>query len=64
MKCLVIIFSINSSNEIINSINEFEDYFKNETLISVISNDLEKMNFRTNFTIDNHSVEIGISKLD
>ena len=59
-----IIFSIQSSDEIINSINKFESYFKNETLISSINNNLEEMNFRTNFSIGNHNVEIGISKLD
>ena len=59
-----ITFSIKSSDEVINSIDEFESYFKNETLISSINNNLEEMNFRTNFSIGNHSVEIGISKLD
>jgi len=59
-----IIFSIKSSSEIINSINKFENYFKNETLISSINNNLEEMNFRTNFSIGIYSVEIGISKLD
>ena len=59
-----IIFSINSSKEILESISKFEDYFKNETLISIIKNNLDEMDFKTNFKIDDYSIEIGISKLD
>ena len=59
-----IIFSINSSKEILESISKFENYLKNETLISVIKNDLDEMDFKTNFKIDDYSIEIGISKLD
>ena len=57
-------FSINSSKEILESISKFENYFKNETLISVIKNNLDEMDFKTNFKIDDYSIEIGVSKLD
>ena len=56
-------FAILASDEIIESINQFEDYFKNETLIESISNNLENMDYRTKFSINNQDVEIGISKI-
>ena len=58
-----IIFSLLASDEIISSVNKFEDYFKNETLTDSITNDLDNMNYRVKFKINNEDVEIGISKV-
>ena len=58
-----ILFSVSGSNEVIESINQFKDYFKNETLTDSIDNDLENMDYRTKFKINNQDVEIGISKV-
>ena len=55
-------FSIKSSSEILNSISKFEDYFKNETLVDLITNDLDSLDYKTSFKISNINVEIGISK--
>jgi isoleucyl-tRNA synthetase len=58
-----IIFSILASDEVISSVNKFEDYFKNETLTDSIINDLDNMDYRVKFKINNEDVEIGISKV-
>ena len=58
-----IIFSVLCSDEILDSINKFEDYFKNETLTDSITNDLENMDYRVKFRINNEDVEMGISKV-
>ena len=57
-----ILFAVNSSSKVLNSINEFEDYFKNETLIDSISNNIDDLDYKTNFKINNIEVEIAISK--
>ena len=56
-------FSMIASDEVNDSINKFEDYFKNETLTESIINDLENMDYRVKFKINNEDVEIGISKI-
>ena len=56
-------FSMIASDEVNDSINKFEDYFKNETLTESIINDLENMDYRVKFKINNEDVEIGISKV-
>ena len=58
-----IVFSILASDEVNDSINKFESYFKNETLTESIINDLENMDYRVKFKINNEDVEIGISKI-
>ena len=58
-----IIFSVLCSDEVLDSINEFEDYFKNETLTNSITNDLENMDYRVKFRINNEDVKMGISKV-
>ena len=58
-----IIFSILASDEVISSVNKFEDYFKNETLTDSITNDLDNMDYRVKFKINNEDVKIGISKV-
>ena len=55
-------FSIKSSSEVLNSISKFEDYFKNETLVDLIVDDLDSLDYQTSFKISNIDVEIAISK--
>ena len=57
-----IVFSLSGSDEVKQSINQFEDYFKNETLTDSITNDLENREYRVKFKINNKDIEIGISK--
>jgi len=55
-------FAISCPSIILDSINQFEDYFKNETLISSIVDDNE-LKHSVNFKIDGLEVKISISKI-
>ena len=55
-------FAISCPSIILDSINKFEDYFKNETLISSIVDDNE-LKHSVNFKIDGLEVKISISKI-
>ena len=50
------------NQKIHDSIEKFKDYLMNETLIELISEDVEKLDFKEDFTIDNIKVSISISK--
>ncbi len=56
-------FSIKSNDEVINSMNQFIDYFKNETLIHSIIKDINSLEFSEKFKIDGLEVQISISKV-
>lgn len=58
-----ITFGIISNKNVVNSMNKFEDYFKNETLIEQIVDDVGSLDFNENFKIDGIDVEIHISKI-
>ena len=56
-------FGIISNKDVVNSMYKFEDYFKNETLIEHITEDISSLNFNEKFKIDGINVEIYISKV-
>ncbi len=58
-----ITFGIISNKNVVNSMNKFEDYFKNETLIEQIIDDVGSLDFNEKFKIDGIGVEIYISKI-
>ena len=58
-----IYFGIKCNSEVINSIDKFKDYFKNETLIESIVEDVDSLDFTEKFKIDGIDVEISISKV-
>ena len=57
-----IIFALSGNQKIHNSISKFKDYFMNETLIASFSEDIEKLDFKEDFKIDDMKVSISISK--
>ena len=58
-----ICFGIKCSSEIIDSIDKFKDYFKNETLTESILQDINNLDFNEKFKIDGADVCIAISKV-
>ena len=56
-------FAFLGNQKIHDSIEKFKDYLMNETLIELISEDVEKLDFKEDFTIDNIKVSISISKI-
>ena len=56
-------FAFLGNQKIHDSIEKFKDYLMNETLIELISEDVEKLSFKEDFTIDNIKVSISISKI-
>ena len=56
-------FAFLGNQKIHDSIEKFKDYLMNETLIELISEDIEKLDFKEDFTIDNIKVSISISKI-
>ena len=57
-----ILFAVKSSSDILNSVKQFEDYFKNETLIDLVCDNIDSLEHKANFKINNVDVEIAISK--
>ena len=57
-----IIFALSGNQKIHDSISKFKDYFMNETLIAFFSEDIEKLDFKEDFKIDDMKVSISISK--
>ena len=58
-----IIFALSGNEKIHDSISKFKDYFMNETLIELISEDVEKLDFKEDFKINDTKVSISISKI-
>ena len=58
-----ILFAVKSSSDILNSVKQFEDYFKNETLIDLVCDNIDSLEHKANFKINNVDVEIAISKI-
>ena len=56
-------FSIKCSSEVSNAINQFKDYFQNETLVESMTNDLDSMDYSSKFKIDGVDIKISISKI-
>ena len=57
-----IIFALSGNQKIHDSISKFKDYFMNETLIESFSEDIENLDFKEDFKIDDMKVSISISK--
>ena len=57
-----IIFALSGNQKIHDSISKFKDYFMNETLIESFSEDVENLDFKEDFKIDDMKVSISISK--
>ena len=57
-----IIFALSGNQKIHDSISKFKDYFMNETLIESFSDDIENLDFKEDFKIDDMKVSISISK--
>ncbi len=57
-----IIFALSCNQKIHDSISKFKDYFMNETLIESFSEDIENLDFKEDFKIDDMKVSISISK--